>query len=315
MTESKFGTKNAGQPTGQSLNKHIPVLLNEAINSLNLHPEEIFVDGTIGSAGHSAEVARMFGESVRIIGLDRDADAVRRSESKLSKLSKNFSLEIESFKNLDLVLKKLGVEKVDAILLDLGISSDQLETSGRGFTFQNEEPLLMTMSESSKEGELTASIILNTWDEGALELILRGFGEEKFSKRIARAIVEKRETKPFVTTFDLVETIQSAVGKPRFGKINPATKTFQALRIAVNEELQALSEGLDKSFKSLKLGGRLAVISFHSLEDRIVKNYFRALAQDNLAIAISKKPIVATENEKKGNPRSRSAKLRVVEKV
>lgn len=277
------------------------------------------MDGTIGSAGHSAEVARMFGESVRIIGLDRDADAVRRSESKLSKLSKNFSLEVESFKNFGLVLKKLGVDSVDAILLDLGISSDQLEASGRGFTFQNDEPLLMTMSEGSKEGELTASIILNTWDEEALELILRGFGEEKFSKRIARAIVERRDPsadgKPFVSTFDLVEAIESAVGKPRFGKINPATKTFQALRIAVNEELQALTEGLEKAFKSLKLGGRLVVISFHSLEDRIVKNYFKALAQDNLARVINKKPIVPTEDEKKENPRSRSAKLRVVEKV
>jgi len=275
----------------------------------------VFVDGTIGSAGHSAEVARMFGESVRIIGLDKDAQAVKRSESKLSKLSKNFSLEVESFKNLDKVLNKLEVENVDAILLDLGISSDQLESSGRGFTFQKDEPLLMTMSENSKEGELTASIILNTWDEQALELILRGFGEEKFSKRIAHSIIERRETKPFVTTFDLVEVIESVMGESRFGKINPSTKTFQALRIAVNEELQALNEGLEKSFKALNSGGRLAVISFHSLEDRIVKNYFRSLIQDNLAVALNKKPIVPEETEKKENPRSRSAKLRVIQKI
>ena len=307
--------KNAGQPTEQSSSKHIPVLLHEATNSLDLHPGEIFLDGTIGSAGHSSEVARMFGESVRIIGLDRDASAVERSRVELSKLSKNFNLEVESFKNLNKVLQKLGVERVDAILLDLGISSNQLEESGRGFSFQKSEPLLMTMSESSEVGELTASIILNTWDEQALELILRGFGEERFSKKIARAIVERRETKPFLTTDDLIETIYGAVGKPRFGKINPSTKTFQALRIAVNEELQALSEGLDKSFKSLKLGGRLAVISFHSLEDRIVKNYFRALMKDNQAIMINKKPIVPTEVEKKNNPRARSAKLRVIEKL
>ena len=307
--------KNAGQPTEQSSSKHIPVLLHEATNSLDLHPGEIFLDGTIGSAGHSSEVARMFGEAVRIIGLDRDASAVERSRVELSKLSKNFNLEVESFKNLNKVLQKLGVERVDAILLDLGISSNQLEESGRGFSFQKSEPLLMTMSESSEVGELTASIILNTWDEQALELILRGFGEERFSKKIARAIVERRETKPFLTTDDLIETIYGAVGKPRFGKINPSTKTFQALRIAVNEELQALSEGLDKSFKSLKLGGRLAVISFHSLEDRIVKNYFRALMKDNQAIMINKKPIVPTEVEKKNNPRARSAKLRVIEKL
>jgi 16S rRNA (cytosine1402-N4)-methyltransferase len=294
--------------------KHVPVLLQETIDSLDLYPGEIFVDGTVGSGGHSSAVARMFGDSVQIIGLDRDMGAISRSQKKLSEVSKNFLLENESFKNLDQVLNKIGVDKVDAILLDLGISSNQLEESGRGFTFQKDEPLLMTMSESSKEGELTASIILNTWDEDTLELILRGFGEEKSSKRIARAIVEKRESKPFQTTFDLVNIIQGAVGGAKFGKINPSTKTFQALRIAVNEELSALTLGLQKSFESLKSGGRLSVISFHSLEDRIVKNYFRELSDTNLARLINKKPIVASDEETESNPRSRSAKLRIIQK-
>ncbi len=295
--------------------KHIPVLLHESIDSLNLSPNKVFVDGTIGSAGHSSEVARIFGKSVRIIGLDRDRRAVERSQEKLSKFSNNFSLEIESFKNLDKVLEKNKVEHVDAILLDLGISSNQLEESGRGFTFQKDEPLLMTMSESSKEGELTAGLILNTWDEDSLELILRGFGEEKFSKRIAKKIIERREEKPFETTNDLVQAVTSAVGKGKFGKINPATKTFQALRIAVNEELSALEEGLKKGFESLNPKGRLAVISFHSLEDRIVKNYFRELGEANLAQILTKKPIVPNEQEKHDNPRSRSAKLRVIQKI
>ncbi len=294
--------------------KHVPVLLDEVIDSLGLHPGETFLDGTLGSAGHSSEVARMFGESVRIIGLDRDREAVERSRTKLSSLSKNFLLEVESFKNLDKVLEKNGVEKVDAILLDLGISSDQLEESGRGFSFQKDEPLLMTMAESSKEGELTASIILNTWDESALELILRGFGEEKASRKIARTIVERRETKPFKTTKDLSDAVESTIGRGWLGKINPSTKTFQALRIAVNEELSALQIGLKKGFEVLNSGGRLAVISFHSLEDRIVKNYFKELGGANLAQILTKKPIVPSEQEKDENPRSRSAKLRVVEK-
>jgi 16S rRNA (cytosine1402-N4)-methyltransferase len=172
------------------------------------------------------------------------------------------------------------------------------------------------MSEGTKEGELTASLILNTWDENLLELILRGFGEERFSRRIAKEIVERRQIKPFSTTFDLVDAINTAVGKSyKSKKINPATKSFQALRIAVNEELQSLEEGLIKAFEALKPNGRLAVISFHSLEDRIVKNYFKSLSSANLAKVINKKPIIPSESEILENPRSRSAKLRVVQKI
>ena len=293
--------------------QHIPVLLHEAVDGLSLKEGNIFVDGTLGSAGHSSLVAERFGDEVEIIGLDRDADALMRSEEKLRTLTHSSFLRQESFRNIDQVLAGLGVHKVDAILLDLGISSNQLEESGRGFSFQKDEPLSMSMS---KEGAgLTAKEIVNTWDENALELIIRGFGEEKFSRRIAREIVQKREAKEFETTFELVEAVRAATPTAYHrGKLHPATRTFQALRIATNEELTSLEEGLEKGFAVLNSGGRFAVISFHSLEDRIVKNFFRDKAVAEVATLITKRPIVPTEEETKQNPRSRSAKLRILEK-
>ncbi len=294
--------------------KHVPVLLKESVEALNLHEGQIFVDGTLGSGGHSAEVLRRFGDAVEIIGLDRDEEAITRTAKVLT--APNVFLRNESFRNIDRVLSGLGISKVDAILLDLGISSNQIEESGRGFSFMKDEPLLMTMASVPEENSLTAKAILNTWDEGALELILRGFGEEKFSRRIAREIVAHREIKPFETTFELVEVIKSATPLPYHrGRIHPATKTFQALRIAVNEELAALGEGLEKGFELLNPKGRLVVISFHSLEDRIVKNFVREKVKDGQGKALNKKPIVSTDEEMRENPRSRSAKLRVIEKI
>lgn len=290
---------------------HIPVLVEEVIKGLNLKAGDTFLDGTLGSAGHSSEVARLFGDSVAIIGLDRDAGAIRRSEERLRTLTTKAHLFVESFRDMDKVLSELGIHEVSGILLDLGISSDQLENSGRGFTFQKDEPLQMTMSEG---GILTAEGILNTWEEETLELIIRGFGEERYSRRIAHEIVMRREELPFKTTKDLLDAVEAAVPKSGYQKINPATKTFQALRIAVNEELSALEEGLAKGFAALAPKGRLAVISFHSLEDRIVKNFFRDRAKEDVAILVTKKPITATKHEVEGNPRSRSAKLRVLEK-
>jgi 16S rRNA (cytosine1402-N4)-methyltransferase len=266
--------------------KHKPVLLHESIEILNLGPGKIFLDATFGSGGHSKEARRRF-PTVEVIAIDQDP--------KVEAITTNF-------RDLD----KVVTGKVDAILFDLGISSDQLEDSGRGFSFLRDEPLDMRMS---GEG-ITAADILNSWDERAIELVLYGFGEEKNSRRIAHEIMEKRKVKPFVTTFDLTEV----VGR-RTGKIHPATKTFQALRIAVNEELTALEIGLEKGFNALKSGGRLAVISFHSLEDRIVKNFFRKRIKDNSAKPITKKPITPNESEVKENPRSRSAKLRAIEKI
>ncbi|OHB10184.1 MAG: 16S rRNA (cytosine(1402)-N(4))-methyltransferase [Candidatus Zambryskibacteria bacterium RIFCSPLOWO2_12_FULL_45_14] len=274
---------------------HKPVLLHESINALDLQTGELFVDATFGGGGHSREVKRRFGNKIHIIGLDRDPHVAEKNSE--------FEVKTDSFKNLD---KVLGMLRPDAILFDLGISLDQLEETGRGFSFLRDEPLDMRMS---REG-ITAAEILNSWSERALELILRGFGEERNSRKIAHAIVERRRVKPFATTFDLVEV----VGKRR-GKTHPATKTFQALRIATNEELTALEVGLKKAFESLRPGGRLVVISFHSLEDRVVKNFFRESIEEKIAKQITKKPIMPSEEEIGRNPRSRSAKLRVVEKL
>ena len=259
-------------------------------------------------------MAERFADAVEIIGLDRDVDALRRSQEKLAGLTHNAFLRESSFRNLDQVLAELGVGRVNAILLDLGLSSDQLEDSGRGFSFQRDEPLEMTMEKGSKG--ITAKEVLNNWDEETLELILRGFGEEKYSRKIAHEIVMQREEKPFKTTGDLLEAVDAAVPpSAKHLKIHPATRTFQAIRIAVNEELTALEEGLQKAFEALDIGGRLAIISFHSLEDRIVKNAFRDLASEGRAKLITKRPIAASEEEVAENPRSRSAKLRVLEKI
>ncbi len=270
---------------------HKPVLLHESIEALGLKPGQIFVDATYGGGGHSKEVKRRF-PMVEVIAIDQnpEADVIRAN-----------------FRDLD----KVVTRKVDAILFDLGISTDQLEDSGRGFSYLRDEPLDMRMS---GEG-ITAANILNSWDESALELILRGFGEEKFSEKIAKAIVERRNIRPFQTTFDLVQVVLAVKPKNRKHKKHPATQTFQALRIAVNEELTSLEMGLEKGFKILAPNGRLAIISFHSLEDRIVKNFFRDKIREKLAGAITKKPIIPDIEEIKENPRSRSAKLRVIEKI
>jgi 16S rRNA (cytosine1402-N4)-methyltransferase len=208
---------------------------------------------------------------------------------------------------------------MNAILLDLGISSDELENSGRGFTFQKDEPLLMTMGDPAKY-PFTAATIVNSWKEEDIANVIFGYGEERYARRIARAIVTYREKKIIETSGELAEIVKSAV--PRFGrsfngrpaKIHPATKTFQALRIAVNDELGALKEGLTKGYERLAPGGKMVVISFHSLEDRIVKNFFKALADDSNAKIITKRPIIASPQEIAENPRSRSAKLRILQK-
>ncbi|MDO8729169.1 MAG: 16S rRNA (cytosine(1402)-N(4))-methyltransferase RsmH [bacterium] len=269
---------------------HKPVLLHESIEALDLKPNSIFFDGTFGGGGHSNEVRKQF-PMVKIIAIDQDpeVDAIHTN-----------------FRNLD----KIVTQKVDAILFDLGISTLQLENSGRGFSFLKNEPLDMRMS---GEG-ITARDILNSWDEHAIELVLRGFGEEKISKKIARAIIKRRKIKSFQTTFDLVETVLAVKPKSWREKIHPATKTFQALRIATNEELTSLEIGLEKGFRALEVNGRFAVISFHSLEDRIVKNFFRDKIKEKSARPITKKPIIPSAKEVEDNPRSRSAKLRVLAK-
>src|SRR3989344_757409 len=312
---------------------HKTALLNEAIDGLLASPKQgeggskklVIVDGTFGGGGHSAEICkRQKGHakgqaSVKIIAIDQDQGALEIGKEKFKDLGCDISFHNTNFRNLDEVLKSEKVGSVDGVILDIGLSSDQLENSGRGFSFMKDEPLLMTFQKSMKENPssegLTAKDIVNNWSEESLKKIIYGYGEEKFSGRIARGIVEARKRADLETTFDLVSAIEAVVpGMYKRSRIHFATRTFQALRIAVNDELGALSEGLRKSFDALGSGGRMSVISFHSLEDRIVKRFYKEKEKEGLAKIINKKPIISGEAELKSNPRARSAKLRILEK-
>ncbi|MDE2399765.1 MAG: 16S rRNA (cytosine(1402)-N(4))-methyltransferase RsmH [Patescibacteria group bacterium] len=297
---------------------HKTVLLNETIEGLDLNNKSIVLDATFGGGGHSLEICNRY-PGIKIIALDQDASAFTKAKKKFKNVKCEISFANDNFRNLD---KVLGEKKVDGIIFDLGLSSDQLENSGRGFSFTKNEPLSMQMQMQSKENknskgeELTAEEIVNTWEEKNLADIIYGYGEEKFARRIAKGIVEARAKKKIETTFDLVKIIEDSV--PAFykrGRLHFATRTFQALRIAVNDELGALEEGLAKGFSSLSAGGRMSVISFHSLEDRIVKRFFKQKERDGLAKLINKKPITPQKEEIINNNRSRSAKLRSLEKI
>ena len=295
---------------------HIPVLKDESLDGLNIQKGDVIVDGTLGGGGHTFEIIKRFGQDVKVIGLDLDVDAKGRTESLLGDIPSNFIFKNSGFQDIDKVLEDLKIEKVDKILLDLGISSFQLEVAGRGFSFLKDEPLLMTMKKNPTDEDLTASEIVNTWDEENIADIIYGFGEEKYSRKIAKAIVEARKDKEIKTTFDLVAVIDKAVGRNYKGmRIHPATRTFQALRIATNSELTSLQEVIKKGFERLSEGGRIAIISFHSLEDRIVKRAFVDLKESGLARIITKKPIIPSDQELKLNPRARSSKLRLLEKI
>jgi len=296
--------------------KHISVLLDESISGLAIKPGDIVVDGTLGGGGHTIEIIKRFGKDVKIICLDLDSDAISRSKKLIEATNSDVIFKTIGFQDIDKVLDELGIVGVDRILLDLGISSFQLEEAERGFTFSRNEPLLMTMKKNPDDNDLTAYEIVNEWGEETLADIIYGFGEERYSRRIAKAIVEARLEKKIETTFDLVEIIDKAVGGFYKGKkINPATKTFQALRIATNSELSNLEQVIQKGFNRLNKGGRMAIISFHSLEDRIVKKAFIGLKSNGEADIITKKPITPSEEEIKLNPRSRSSKLRLIEKI
>jgi 16S rRNA (cytosine1402-N4)-methyltransferase len=309
---------------------HRTVLLNETIEGLNLSPSSLVLDCTFGGGGHSAEICKKY-PGVKIIALDQDKSAFEKAKSKFKNLKCDISFANINFKDLDKEnldcditfvntnfkdLDKTELKEVDGIVFDLGLSSDQLENSGRGFSFLRDEPLLMTMKENPKEEDLTASDIVNNWSEENLAKIIYGYGEEKLSRRIAKAIVDTRQKTEIKTTFDLVKILEGAIGRAyKRQKLHFATRTFQALRIAVNDELGVLQMGLQKGFEILNIGGRMAVISFHSLEDRIVKRFYQNKVKEGKAILINKKPMLATDEELKTNPRARSAKLRVLEKI
>ncbi len=295
---------------------HETVLLKETVDGLNLKKGDIVFDGTLGGGGHSAYVAEKFGQGVKIIAVDRDSEAVQRAEIRLKDLKANYSLILSDYRNVDKVLADQKIANVQGIILDLGLSSNQLDESGRGFSFQKDEPLFMTFATPTENPLITAQKVINNWGEETLSDIIYGYADERYAKRIAKKIVESRAEKEIKTTNDLLEIIFQAVPIAyRRGKIHFATKTFQAIRMAVNDELEALKEGLRKGFDKLSSGGRMSVISFHSGEDRIVKNYFRDLVKEKRAILINKKPIIASEEERAKNSRSRSAKLRILEKI
>lgn len=280
-----------------------------------------YVDGTLGGAGHARALAQEFqtltGSKLNVVGFDRDIHAIERAKESLKGYTDQLILENENYRTIDSVADRHEIGLVNFILLDLGISSDELDNSGKGFTFLKDEPLLMTMGDPSQY-PFTAKDIVNGWKEEDIANVIFGYGEDRYARRIAGKIVEYREKKQIETTGELAEIIKGAVPKQfrSFGKktIHPATKTFQALRIAVNDELGALKEGLSKGYACLSSGGRMAVISFHSLEDRIVKDFFREKKESDGALVLTKKPVTAVPQEIAENPRSRSAKLRVIEK-
>ena len=300
---------------GETGSVHKSVLLNETIDGLNLKDNSVVIDGTFGGGGHSREICEKY-KNIKIIAIDQDRSVWEKAEGKFKDNDSNISFFNGNFRDLDKFLEEEKIKEVDGIILDLGLSSDQLENGGRGFSFMKDEPLLMTMKDNPTESDLTAKDIVNSWSEKSLADIIYGYGEEKYRGRIAREIVENRKKKKIETTFDLVKIIERAVpANYRKLRLHFATRTFQALRIAVNDELGALSMGLEKSFKFLKSGGRMSVISFHSLEDRIVKKFYKEKEREGQAKLINKKPILANEEELKVNIRSRSAKLRILSRL
>lgn len=299
---------------------HEPVLLEQTLELLEPAPGKVIVDGTLGGGGHSSA---MVAAGARVIGLDQDPQALEFATKRIGR--DRFQPVRANFSEVESVLKDLGIEAIDGALLDLGVSSWQLDTPERGFSFMREGPLDMRMNPSAT---LTAADIVNSATEEQLARIFHNFGEEPAARRIAARIVRDRLLRPFVTTTDLALVVESVV--PRRGRTHPATRVFQALRIAVNRELEVLAEALEQFTRLLKPGGRLAVITFHSLEDRIVKNFFKARSTEWLDRPewpeprrnpefmfkrLSNKPVVANAEEQARNPRSRSAKLRAVEKL
>jgi len=286
-------------------------MLEEVISSLNLKEGKTIVDATVGGGGHAREILGRITPGGRLIGLDADEAALEKTRAVLKDFEGSFTLLHDNFRHLDSGLSKEGVKKVDGIIFDCGISSYQIEEGDRGFSIKYEARLDMRMD---KRLTLTAFDIVNKFKEDKLSDIIKKFGEERFHRKIAGRIAEARVKKPIETTYELASLIRRTVGF-RGGRIDPATRTFQALRIAVNDELGALEEGVKQAVSWLKAGGRICVISFHSLEDRIVKHLFKGYSALGIVRIITKKPMRPSPLEVMMNPRSRSAKLRVAERV
>ncbi|MCQ2800625.1 MAG: 16S rRNA (cytosine(1402)-N(4))-methyltransferase RsmH [Bacilli bacterium] len=304
------------------MEEHIPVLLQEVIEGLNIKPSGIYLDLTVGRGGHSSEILSHLKDG-RLIAVDQDEEAIIASQARLEKISSNFQIVRSNFSALDEILNSLGIEAVDGILMDLGVSSPQFDKGERGFSYSSDARLDMRMDQRQ---ELTAYQIVNTYSLQDLNQILRDYGEEKYSYSIAKNIIKARENTPIETTFQLVEIIKKSKPMKELKKVgHPAKQVFQALRIAVNDELSVLVKALKSALSHLKPGGRLAVITFHSGEDRIVKNIFKDAAVDvgdrfdgpiiskeKEFDLINHKPITASDDELQKNHRSASAKLRII---
>ena len=307
---------------------HLSVLLNEVIEGLNIKENGIYIDATLGRAGHSKEILKRL-KSGLLVGIDQDDEALSYSKSLLAEVSNNFQLVKGNFRDLDKIVKNLSLERVDGILFDLGVSSPQFDEDYRGFSYRYNNKLDMRMNQSSS---LTAKIVVNTYSKNDLIRVFKEYGEEKYANSIASNIVKYRNNKEIETTFELVDIIKKSKPMKELKKAgHPAKQVFQAIRIEVNDELNALKEGLNKALDVLSINGRVAVISFHSLEDKIVKNIFRERAiingnrindfklPDEIALPsydlVNRKVIVPTEEEILINHRSKSAKLRIIEKV
>lgn len=307
--------------------KHVSVLLNETIDELNIKEDGIYVDCTLGGAGHSSEILKKLSEKGRLIGIDQDTDAINAAKEKLKEYN-NVTYVHDNFHNIKNILDSLNIQKVDGILADLGVSSYQLDKPERGFSYMHDAPLDMRMN---KDSNFSAFDVVNGYEQDKLYHVIRNYGEEKFAKRIAEFIVNKRQEGNINSTFELVEIIKRAIpAKFRRNGPHPAKRTFQAIRIEVNGELEILNSTIEDGIDKLSEGGRMCIITFHSLEDRIVKNKFKELKnpctcppdipmcvcgrKPKIEI-ITRKPIEPSEDEVSVNPRSRSAKLRVAEKI
>ena len=308
--------------------EHKSVLLEETIESLNIKPDGIYVDGTLGGGGHALEVCKRLGEHGKMIGIDQDADAIAAATERLIGYKDKVIIVRSNYENIRTVLQDLGIRKVDGIYLDLGVSSYQLDTADRGFTYREDAPLDMRMDQRKEE---TAADIVNTYSEFDLYRIIRDYGEDKFAKNIAKHIVKAREEHPIETTGQLIEIIKAAIPmKVRAVGGHPAKKTFQAIRIELNHELEVLNNSIDTMIELLNPGGRLSIITFHSLEDRIVKTRFRnnenpctcppdfpvcVCGKESRGRVVTRKPIVPSGEEMEENKRSKSSKLRVFERI